>query len=188
MDYKHYYKTDNMIGIGNVVFRHYSATPPETEGKNRFVQFVENTLTELTPEDFGDITVVPDYCLLYGLDHKTSLEKITFPDSVTTFGTSDVNMCNVQIEKDLTFVFPKNVSKFNNSFGNLITAGSEGVATVVYDFSKATKVPDIAGISSGSFAKAKEIRVPISLYDAWISGWSEWIDGNEEKAGKITAV
>lgn len=187
MNYKHYYKTDKTIGTGDIVFRHFTATPPVIGGKSRFVQFLEGTLTELIPEDFGDITVIPDYFLLTGLDNITPLEKITFPDSVTTFGTSaDVNMCNMQIAKDLTIVFPKNVTKFNNTFANLISHNSSLDVGVIYDFSKATKVPDITGVQSTSFSSAKEIRVPSGLHSAWISNWSGVLDNDKKE--KIVAV
>lgn len=170
MDYKHYYKTDNMIGIGNVVFRHYSATPPETGGKSRLVQYLEGTLTELVPEDFGDITVVPDYFLYYLLYGDVCLEKITFPDSVTTFGTNGNAMATFVLSKDLTIIFPKNVTTFNSEFCASLSIKND--ASIIYDFSKATQVPSFASGVTTSFGAAKEIRVPQQLYSSWITAWS----------------
>lgn len=177
MEYKHYYKTDNVIGTGDIVFRHYSATPPETGGKSRFVQYVENTLTELTAEDFGDITVLPAGALYYGLS-VTSLEKITFPDTIATFGVSSEAVpfwCT--INKDMTINFGKNVKKFATSFGSLL--GSANDSKIIYDFSKAAQVPDI-GTYTNSFSRAKEIRVPSALYDSWKTAWSDIDDSTLE--------
>lgn len=182
MEYKHYCKTDNVIGAGDVVFRHYSATPPETGGKSRFVQYVENTLTELTAEDFGDITVLPAGALYYGLD-ATNLEKITFPDSIKTYGVADETIpFSCTIQKELTIIFGKNTEKFATSFGGLL--GSINDAKIIYDFSRVTQVPDI-GTYTGSFTLAKEIRVPSALYDSWKVAWS---DCGESTLAAIVAV
>lgn len=148
----------------------------------RFIAYVEDTLTEILPEDFGDITVVPSNYVLwfpYLLNVYTSIEYVEYPDSVVQIGSySNRNngiACplfkNSDTEKTIHIVYPANLEVFYEAPANIMVA--------VFDFSKAKKVPrycvydEDGNYDYNGFYNAKEIRVPSALYDEWKNtvGW-----------------
>lgn len=169
MEFAHYYRTEETVGTGNVVFRRYSSTP--LEDNSRFIQLIEGSLEEITAEDWGNITAIPSY-ILYGLLRWNSeifaLKKVAMPDTVATIGEQSFNISEVT-----NYVFSANISTIGENVCS--TAGSNCVC----DFSKSKKVPTIPVESDGkndAFTSDNivSIRVPTSLASTWkaASGWS----------------
>lgn len=167
IQFKHYSMSSDIIGTGDVVFKRYAAT------KSRFAQYVEGTLTELLPEDFGNITTVRDYTA-YGCP----LVSVEMPDTVTT--VEQFNFCCTTIKK---VIFSANISSINQFVCNGVSDGC------IADFSKAKSVPTIkllSGMSNTSFYNGDKkcvINVPSALYETWINT-TTWKD----LASNIVAV
>lgn len=166
---KRFYKTDELKVVGNVAFRRYSSTP--LADNSRLIQFVEGTLEELTPEDFGGATEIPAYAF-YSIASSgyDALRKIELPDSVTTIGE------HAFTNNDLTeIIFGKRISKIGE---NSCAYSNENETNSIADFSKVSSIPTRAYDSASAtnpFNKCTVIRVPKSLYSTWKSK-SDWTD------------
>jgi hypothetical protein len=55
---------------------------PTASGENKFAQFVEGTLTEITAEDLEGVTKIHNYAFYYN----RSIEAVSFPSTLTTIG------------------------------------------------------------------------------------------------------
>lgn len=171
MDFAHYYRTEEKVGTGDFVFRRYSSKP--LEDNSRFIKYVEGTLEELTPEDFGNITSIPSYTASYNIvsvsyDPVDKLTRIELPDIVTSIGESCFNYANLT-----EIIFSASISSIAKNVCNSIDANC------VLDFSKAKKVPTVSLADDGDIDCLGSdgivtIKVPSSLASAWksASGWS----------------
>lgn len=98
------------------------------------------------------------------------LQRITIPDNVTTIGDSALSVCH-----SLSYIkMPKNISLIQESAFN----GTSGAKC--YDFTSAMAVPTLSSVSAftdvwNPIAEDCEIRVPVALYEEWISAtnWAE---------------
>ena len=168
IQFKHYSMSSDTIGTGDVVFKRYAAT------KSRFAQYVEGTLTELFPEDFGNITTLFSYTII-----DDALKRIEFPDTLETI--ESYNLSGNSLKE---IIFSKNISLI---YGGVCPTVAPGC---ILDFSKAQKVPTAkTETSEGSSAEFFEssnitsIKVPQKLYNTWKSA-NVW----EKFASKIIAV
>lgn len=167
---KRYYKSDEMIGSGDYVFRRYSANPLVNNTDDRFIQYVNGTLDKILPEDFGNITSLPEDFLWVSISDSTipiTPFSVEIPDSVTTIGEdSFFNMFVKEV------IFPPNITTINqgimqNSYDNAIA-----------DFSKAKSIPTRIkadeDVDYTSFSdEVTVIKVPSVLYNTWKSR-SDW--------------
>ena len=175
--FKHYYKSEEMIGTGDYAFRRISSQAPEAETDERFIAYVNGTLEELLPEDFGNITETPEYLFpretLRPSEFEVKPFKITLPDTITTIGNESF-MCNNIKE----IVFPSNIKTIGNYVMSICYENS------IADFSKAKSIPTIVKVqhSENDFSyqafnddNLVTIKVPNSLYSQWITadGWSD---------------
>lgn len=98
------------------------------------------------------------------------LQRITIPDSVTTIGDSALSACS-----SLSYIkMPKSISLIRED----AFSGTSGAKC--YDFTSAMAVPTLSSASAftsvwNPIAEDCEIRVPIALYNEWISAtnWAE---------------
>lgn len=98
------------------------------------------------------------------------LQRITIPDSVTTIGDSALSACS-----SLSYIkMPKSISLIQRD----AFSGTPGAKC--YDFTSAMAVPTLSSVSAftgvwNPIAEDCEIRVPIALYNEWISAtnWAE---------------
>lgn len=167
--FKHYSMSSDTIGTGDVVFKRYAAT------KSRFVQFVEGTLTELLPEDFGNITVIGETAT-----YTKPLVYIEMPDTITTVKRNNFGSYAMETLKKI--IFSANISTIEQNICVYVAQGC------IIDFSKAKSVPTIvteSNSSNTSFTSNNiaSIKVPSSLYNTWKNA-NVWKD----LASKIVAV
>lgn len=170
--FKHYYKSDEMIGTGDYVFRRVSSQPPESEIEvdSRFISYISGTLEEILPEDFGNIATIPDNilcCLLTSTTIPRTPFKVTLPDTVTTIGNSTLYHAYIK-----EVVFPANISDI---YPGVMQAAYSGA---IADFSKAKNIPTLRSDDDGGYAQftgstIKTIKVPSGLYSSW-SARSDW--------------
>lgn len=170
MLFAHYYKTNDLIGEGSVVFRRYSQNP--IEEKTRFGRFVEGTLGELLPEDFEGITVLPAQTLNDNiLEDNTvvdELSSVKMADTITTIGNESFS------NKSLNYIlFSSNIANIGYSVGNRMASGS------ILDFSNAKRIPTLEVDQNGNYTtfagdNIVSIKVPAALYLSWkaATGWS----------------
>ena len=169
IQFKHYSMSSDTIGTGDVVFKRYAAT------KSRFAQYVEGTLTELLPEDFGNITVIGETAT-----YTKPLVYVEMPDTITTVKRSNFGSPSVETLKKI--IFSANISTIEQNVCVYVAQGC------IIDFSKAKSVPTINVESSGDNSSFKSdniasIKVPSSLYNTWKNA-NIWKD----LASKIVAV
>lgn len=176
MNYKQYHKSNLFVNPSDKVvkYRRYIE-----DNRNRLIQFIEGELTEILPQDFDNISQLPDKSLYYSPlsvallfsdeDIIDKVTKIELANSITRIGT-DENSCTLMtggatIDKTLEIIFPKNLSII---YG--ILPEGEGV---VYNFSKATRIPTWYQTNE-TLAEGTQVKVPKSLYNNWIntSPWS----------------
>ena len=167
IQFKHYSMSSDTIGTGDVVFKRYAAT------KSRFAQFVEGTLTELLPEDFGNITTIGENAT-YG----RPLVYVKMPDTITT--VKSYNFSNEKTLKEI--IFSANITTIEQYVCPLVAQDC------IIDFSRAKSVPTInlgSNSSNTSFISNNiaSIKVPSSLYNTWKNA-NIWKD----LASKIVAV
>lgn len=177
MEFAHYYRTEETVGTGNVVFRRYSSTP--LEDNSRFIQLIEGSLEEITAEDWGNITAIPSNVLrhngleLYNFYYpQSALKKIEMPDTVKTVGEYSLSETTVT-----EVVFSRNITSIA-----MEVCGQSGDNCVI-DFSKAAQVPTIA-LDSNNYndaftsSRITSIKVPSSLASAWkaAAGWLHLAD------------
>lgn len=146
------------IGSGSYAFRHYAASV----GKSRLVQYIEGSLEEMLPEDFGGITTLP----IYILNRMPGLKRVEMADTIQVIDASAISECP-NIEE---IVFPANIKSINYVFS--LTCGIAANFTIC-DFSKAKQVPQFTDYGTNTnttpFSYAKIIKVPSSLYSQWIT-------------------
>ena len=166
-------------------FKHYASFKTDVADTHKvrqyipvddlFRKYVTGTLTELRPEDFGNVTEFPIDCLKGGnlLETSGSIKLVEFPDNVKNI--PDGFMQFYLWERIIFPPFLETIGKgcFSTS------AGSTGIA----DFSKATKVPSVDYTSYytlSSFAQVATVMVPDALYDDWIasSDWQQTLGAN----------
>ena len=174
--FKRLYKTEEIVGSGQLVFRKYSNEPVTEEIDERFVAFVERTIPEITASDFGNITTVPAYCLYGGNVVTGEYLKVTLPDSVTII--EDYALNNGTISE---IVFSSNITTIKNNS----CIGTTNISCI-YDFSKAKRVPILESSSSDTYPQFPVggtnsrpiIKVPSALYNSWVNsaGWSSKAD------------
>ena len=177
IEFKHYYYSEELIESENVRFRRFSAQPL-TQTENRFVQFINGELEELLPEDFGDVTEIPEYTC-YNIYTGDKLRRVVLPDTVETINTYAFFNNNI-----MEIVFSSNIKKICDYSCYSLPSNS------IADFSKAkqipTRLPDKNSTSTiyPSFNTSDMvIKVPSTLYNTWKSR-SDWKD----VADKIVAV
>lgn len=175
MNYKRYYKTDELKGDGNIRFRRYSSTPLEPiEDNSRFLKFVEGTLEALVADDFDGATEITAFALFSTITSgEDALRKIELPDSVLSIG--EQAFCNNDVTE---IIFGKNISKINS--GSCVYS-NENESKCIADFSRVSSIPTrIVESSSASnpFTECTVIRVPTSLYYTWKNktDWSDLAD------------
>lgn len=178
IEFKHYYKSEEMIGTGAYAFRRISAESlAQDEIDSRFIQYVNGTLEEILPEDFGDITETPEYLFGPTMVEDNAIEckpfKITLPDTVTVIGNNSFKHYDIK-----EIVFPANIKTIGDYTMDLCY--KNGIA----DFSKAKSIPTIIAVKNAedvysyyafSTDSLSTIKVPRSLYSQWITkdGWSD---------------
>lgn len=181
--FKHYYKSDEMIGTGDYVLRRVSSQPLESdvEVDSRFISYISGTLEEILPEDFGNITTIPDNIICCAISASTdnfqTPLKVTLPDTVTTIGAN--SFTNMHIKE---VVFSANISDINSGVMQYAHSGA------IADFSKAKKVPTLRASDDGSYnqftdSTVKTIKVPSKLYSSW-STRTDW----SNVASKLVSV
>lgn len=166
MNCKRFYKTDELITKGNVAFRRYSSTP--LVDNSRLIQFVEGTLEELTPEDFGGVSVLPDNTLFCNFI-ADKLRKIELPDTVTSLGENALSNVNIS-----EVIFGANTA----SIAENVCFYCDDDANPVADFSKAKSIPSrvkVENAANNSFSSYATIKVPSNLYNTW-KNKSDWSD------------
>lgn len=169
IQFKHYSMSSDTIGTGDVVFKRYAAT------KSRFAQFVEGTLTELLPEDFGNITTIGENATC-----GRPLVYVKMPDTITTVKSYNFENFNPSVLKEI--IFSANITTIGQYVCNLVAQDC------IIDFSRAKSVPtiDLGGNSSNNSFDSNNIasiKVPSSLYNTWKNA-NIWKD----LASKIVAV
>lgn len=184
-------KTYSNQGQG-VAFRQFKGVE-----STRMFDIIEGKVTELLPEDFGDVTILedkvlcnisPNIALAVAILPKetvnTNLEKITLGTSISQIGkdTSSENLSFFPgLKHWVRIVFPKSLTKICGAIGRISIASSDGAAGIVYDFTNLEAVPTW---QAGSADNAKEsfqmgnIVVPNRLLDSWkaASYWSNVAD------------
>lgn len=163
--YAHYYKSADLIGDGSCVFRRLSKKP--LEDNSRFLQYVNGTLEELTPEDFGYVNELPPYTG-YILTNDDSLARVEIPDTVEKIGQySFYNQSLTEI------IFPANITTIGKAVCYVVGENC------VVDFSKAKKVPTLETTEDGTYnpfnsGNITAIKVPSALYNTWANdaNWS----------------
>lgn len=186
--FKHYYNSNELSsGSGGCSFRRFSSQPldAEPEVDTRFKQYVEGTLTELLPEDFGDITEIPEHMvynttfddIVDDITYNILLNKIELPDSVTTLRRYCLSYTTVK-----EIIISSNISTIDDY------AITHTAPDGIIDFTKAKSIPTrVIGTdntySSLFNSSIVEIKVPTSLYSAWIAR-TDWSD----LASKIVAI
>lgn len=170
INFKHYYKSDEMVGTGDYVFRRISSESlAQEEDYTRAHQYIEGTLEEILPEDFGNITeIIPN--VLYSIIAPVYLPlvnmKIELPDTVTNIGANSFN--NIYVQE---IIMPKNIAYIEDNV--LLNQASD----CVVDFSKAKSIPTLVGTlqeegstTNNTFNDSDiTIKVPQNLYSAWIN-------------------
>lgn len=171
MKYSHYVPSDITIKSEDkpIRFNRYI----EHENK-RFLQFIEGTLEEILPEDFGDITNIESYWLRFG--ETSHIKRIILPDTITTIGNSNMHYAFPVhcVSGRIEIVFPESLQSIDTY---IFEENGDGCIKIC-DFSKATSIPALNSNFDGSdricFQYANEIYIPEILYDEWItsSGWN----------------
>lgn len=177
IQFKHLSKGD-LVGDGNLKFRRYGVVD------ERFLAWCRGEITELLPEDFGDVTELPDYTLWstfvtsYGPDRlpTSNLKRVILPDNVSKIGKNSFLLPGDGVE----VIFPAAIQTIGQqSFTGIYTIYN---VHLIADFSKAKRVPALsiddtntgASYSFSSDANTvKTIKVPATLWDEWIAadGW-----------------
>lgn len=183
MQFKHY-SNFSVIGSGNYVFRNYST---RQKIASRFAQWVDDSLTELIPDDFEYASTL-EYGIICCVD---SLERIEMSDNITRVtGTSILstpNLKEVVFSKNIAYIefylFQDTIVLWRNKFNH----------DVVLDFSRAQQVPRLFSDNSSypisdtsipfSNPAITTIKVPSRLYNSWTTA-TYW----KNIADKIIAV
>lgn len=139
--------------------------------EERFIKYLNGTLEELLPEDFGDVTEIPDSTHIVVFSDSTEISRIEFPD------TLEIISSNCFRDSTITeVIFSANIKKIGyNSFSSAAT-------NAVFDFSKAKQIPTLSPDDGlyGTFGDNSTItiKVPSNLYDDWINknGWNSMSD------------
>jgi hypothetical protein len=170
-----------------IKFKHYANF--KTEQKNNcsisqyipvddlFAKLVSGKLTELKPEDFGDITSLPEMCLNGGtLGAEHTIKRVEFPDTITRIPNYFMQWYNCD-----EVVFPPYLEFIGHDVFFLL-----GVA----DFSKVKSIPliDTNNTSLKSFSKSPMvIKVPAALYDTWLVA-DDWLNAVNDLSNKLVSV
>lgn len=143
MKFSHYNKSDILINpTNNLHFRRYLK-----DQNKRLIDYLEGRLTEITSEDFDNITYLNSYSLYmneatyavsgvldgyYNKDKPLSINKIELGDKITTL-KGDSNSSNITLlsplhEGTLEIIFPPNLTDIYGVIG--------GGNNVIWNFSK----------------------------------------------------
>lgn len=175
-----------------VVFRQFKSVE-----STRMFDIIEGKVTELLPEDFGDVTILEDkvlcnasnnmgivFALLPKETMNTNLEKITLGTSISQIGknTSSENLSFFPgVNHSVRIIFPKSLTKICGIIGDQPFETADDAIWVTYDFTNLEAVPTWeAGsteVTDSSFIKGS-IVVPNKLLDSWktASYWSNVAD------------
>ena len=181
MKFAHYNKSNILTdSINDLHFRRYL-----NKQNKRLIDYVEGRLTEIVSEDFDNITYLNDYSLyandaMYteGLgtdnyifeDKPLSINKIELGTNITVIKGDSTSTAMTLLspihEGTLEIIFPPNLTDI---YGAL-----SGGKNIIWDFSKAKKIPNYQFPSSFSPSQPQTIKVPSSLYSRWktSTNWS----------------
>ena len=169
IEFKHYMKSA-LVNSGTPSFREYTASID----KKRFIQFVEGSITELIPEDFGNLIGIENRCF----SNLPNVERIEMSDTIRNiYNNSFQNLCNLK-----EVIFSANINLIDDCFK--LDSDLQFKNNIVLDFSRAKQIPSYG--SESTFlenSKVVTIKVPSSLYNDWKS--SSYYSG---VASKIVAV
>ena len=165
IQFKHYSRMPQ-IGSGNCRFRRYSQAV-QTDMDLRFAQFIDGSLEEIGPEDFGSMTSVPDYAFA-GL----VLERLELPDAITTVPATAFSAAAYTPRET---IFPVTFLSVPQALFVAMAGNRAGECTL--DFTKVKQVVTMTDVnlSFSDAATFPTVKVPAGLYDAWIKtdGWSD---------------
>lgn len=173
IEFKHYMKSA-LINSGTPSFREYTASID----KKRLIKFLDGSITELIPEDFGDLLAIETG---YFSD-LPNVERIEMSDNIKNlYNITFTNLYNIK-----EVIFSANIEYLSVSCFGLDDTSIQFNNDIVLDFSKAKKVPIYDHGSADGFMENPQvvtIKVPSSLYNDWISS-----DDYTGIKGKIVAV